>query len=133
MENRHVLSIVFPDPGADKKIAALKVPSGHVYTVERASAVLDSDLAADADSVVNIGLENGGTAGTATTDICSEVGGTAGWTANTPKDMSITDGSGDLAENEYLNVVYNEGGTVAPGRMTVIVEYVDGIGSKAAA
>lgn len=132
-EAKQLVSVQFVDPGADKLIAALRVPTGHQYTIEKAYAVLDTTLAANTANYVNISLENGGTAGTGTTAMGGTAGGTAGWTANTPQEISITAGSGKLTAGQWLNVSYDEEGTVAPGRFSVVIEYVDGIGSNAAA
>lgn len=133
MENRHVLTVVVYDPGQDAKIPVLRVPDDHVYTIEKAYAQLDRNLSGSTANYVAVNLENGGTAGTGTTDIGTAAGGTAGWTANTPKEITITDGSGDLTEGQWLVADYAETGSVTLGVLAVTVEYVDGVGSKAAA
>lgn len=129
--HRQVIPINITDPGADKRVPLLKVPTGHTYTVEAATIVADTTTAAATDNYFSATLENGGTAGTAQTAISSACGGTEGWTANTPKAVTITAGAGDLTAGQYLNLAYDESGTVAPGRLTVILEVVDGVGAKA--
>jgi hypothetical protein len=131
LENRHVVSVVIADPAADRKVNILRVPTGHTYTIEKAYAVADRVRAADATDYYSVSLENGGTAGTGTTAIGGTAGGTAGWVANTPQEITITSGSGDLTAGQWLNASYDEEGTVAPGNLTVCIEFVDGIGSKA--
>lgn len=119
------------DPGADKRVPLLRVPDKHTYTVERCDIVPDTTLSADTANYWQATLENGGASGTAQTLISGTAGGTPGWTANTPKNLSINSGSGDLTEGQYLNLNYNEEGTIAPGRFTVILEIADGVGAKA--
>lgn len=129
--DRIPIVVQITDPGADKRIPLLRVPAGHVYTVERCDIVPDTTVAASTADYWQASLENAGTSGTAQTNIGGTAGGTAGWTLNTPQNLSITSGSGDLAEGEYLNLKYNEEGTIAPGRFTVFLEVTDGVGSKA--
>lgn len=131
LENRNILSIVFADPTADKVIGLLRVPDKNSITVEDAYAVNDTALAASTANYVETSLENGGTSGTAATVISGTAGGTAGWAANVPQQMAPIAGSGKLTAGQWLNGRYAETGTVAPGRTTMVVEFVWGIGSKA--
>lgn len=125
------LAINISDPGASKRINLLRVPDDHNYTVERCDVVPDTNEAAAAGTYWQISLENGGTAGTAQTVISGTAGGTVGWTAQTPKNVSITAGSGKLTAGQWLVANYAETGTPAPGRFTINLEIRDGIGSKA--
>ncbi len=129
--HRFPVCINITDPGADKRIPLLRVPSKTQYTVESAYVVPDTAVTGATDNYWQASLENGGTAGTDQAGIGGTAGGTAGWAANTPQEISITSGSGDLAEGEYLNLKYDENGTVAPGRFTVVLEVVEGVGAKA--
>lgn len=131
MENRHVDTFTIYDPGQDAKVALLRVPEDHVYTVEKAYVTAERAINASTANYVDVNLLNGGTAGNGTTNIGSTVGGTAGWAANTPKEITITSGSGDLTAGQWLVANYAETGTVAPGVLSMTVEWVDGIGSKA--
>jgi len=125
------IAIQITDPGADMRIPLLRVPTGHTYTVERCDIVPDTTAAASTANYWEAALENAGVSGTAQAVISGTAGGTAGWVLNTPQNVTITAGSGDLTEGQYLNLKYNEEGTIAPGRFTVFLEVVDGIGSKA--
>jgi len=131
IENRHVLSVAIYDPGQDAKVPLLRVPDRHVFTVEKAFISADRTTAAHGTNYFAINLLNGGTPGTAATNIGGTAGGTGGWTANTAKEITITSGLGDLTEGQWLVANYAENGTVAPGVMTAVIEFVDGIGSKA--
>lgn len=130
---RQVASVVITDPGADKAVPILCAPSNDHITVEAAYVCADTSVSGSTVNYYSVNLLNGGTAGTGTTNIGSTVGGTAGWTANTPKTISITDGSGKLTDGQWLVANYAETGTVAPGRICVVVEYVRGVGASAAA
>ena len=131
LENRHVLSFAFPDPGADAIIPLLRVPTGHVYTIENAWMTVPTALGASTADYFAAFLYNGGTAGNGTTVISGTAGGTAGWAANTAQNLAITSGAGDLTAGQWLTLKYDETGTVAQLMTVVTVEYVDGIGSKA--
>ncbi|HNB50341.1 MAG TPA: hypothetical protein PK530_00280 [Anaerolineales bacterium] len=132
MSNRPLtITLNITDPGADKRIPLLRVPEKENYTIERFDVVPDTTTAASTANWWKLSLENGGTAGTAQTVIGGTVGGTAGWTANTPKTGTITAGSGRLTAGQWLNANYDENGTVAPGRFTINLEIRAGIGSKA--
>ena len=131
IENRHVLNVAIYDPGQDAKVPLLRVPDKHVFTIEKVFLATERTTAAHGTNYFAINLLNGGTAGTAATNIGGTAGGTGGWTANTAKEITVTSGLGDLAAGEWLVANYNENGTVAPGVIAAVIEYVDGIGSKA--
>lgn len=131
MENRKILTAVIYDPGQDAKVNLMRVPDDHTYTIEKVYAVADRTLAGATDNYFSVNLANGGTAGTGTDTIGSTAGGTEGWTANTPKEITITSGSGDLTAGQWLVANYAETGSVAPGVISLSIEYVDGIGSTA--
>jgi hypothetical protein len=128
---KEVITVNITDPGADKNVPLFRVPDGETYTIEAAHACPDTTTAAATDNYYQVALMNGGTAGTGTTVISGTAGGTVGWTANTPKELSITSGSGDLTEGQWAVAKYDEEGTVAPGRITISLTVVKGIGAKA--
>lgn len=131
MENRITISVPIYDPGQDSYVPILRVPTGHVYSIEAAYACADRAHGASTADYYMINLLNGGTAGTATTAISGTAGGTAGWAANTPKAMTPISGSGDLTAGQWLVASYQETGTAAPGIVTLSIELVDGIGAYA--
>ena len=133
MENRHVVSFILYDPGQDAIVPILRVPDDHVYTVEAAYATVDRTTAA-ATAYFTEQLYNADTPGTAVvTAVTDAVGGSLGWVANTAKTMTVVDGAGDLTAGQWLVVKHDETNAVTPGVISITVEYVDGIGSKAAA
>jgi hypothetical protein len=131
LENRKILTVIIPDATADKNFNVLRVPEKHTYTIEAAYVASNLDVAAHTANYMNVALMNGGTAGTSTDLISDSAGGTAGWALNVNKPLTIVSGSGDLTAGQVLVAKYDEEGTTAPGSLSLIVEYVDGIGSKA--
>ena len=53
--------------------------------------------------------------------------GTGDWTANVPRDFTISEGT--LDGGDYLCVGYIESGTIAPKNITVNFEWVNGVGA----
>jgi hypothetical protein len=128
---RQVAAINFTDPAADKYIPILRAPADSVITIESGAVCADTTMAADGTNFYTVALLNGGTAGTCTTAISDTVGNeTVAWTANTPKALTVVDGSGKLAAGEWLVAKYDETLTCAPGRVTVSIEFVAGLGAK---
>lgn len=133
MIQRHILTVPIYDPGQDSLIPLLKVPDDHLYTVEKATVTVDRAVAASETELFAATLLNGGTDQTGTAAISNAIGGAGGWEANTPVSFTITAGAGDLSAGQWLLFKYDETVTegIAPGLVTVSVEYVDGVGSKA--
>lgn len=129
--DRRILSVVIGDPGADSIFPLMRVPTGHQYTIEDAYASMEDDLAASTADFVDIGLYNAGTDGLQTDSIATAAGGTPGWSKNVAKQIAITDGSGKLTAGQWLACNYAETGTVTLPFVTIVVEYVDGIGANA--
>jgi len=128
---RFSVAVNITDPGADVRVPLLRVPTGEVYTVEDAYIVPDTAMSASTANYYQTALENANASGTAQTLISGTAGGTAGWAVNSPKQMAITEGLGDLSAGQYLNLKYDEEGTIAPGRFTVMLEVTRGHGGKA--
>lgn len=117
---------------ADIPIPVFVAPAGGA-TLRAAYAFSSTTLAAGSANYFHLTLLNGGTAGTATTAISSQLGGTAasgtapGWTAQKKETFSLTSGSEKLAAGEVLLVKYDETGTVAIADWTVVAEWTQGI------
>ena len=125
------MSVIIPDPGADKNYSILRVPAGRQYTIEDCYVVSQLDVAADGTAYFSVNLLNGGVAGTGTAVLSGTAGGTLGWALNVAKQVAPIAGSAKLTAGQWLVLKYDENGSVAPGDISVIVDYVDGIGSKA--
>lgn len=125
------VSVVIADPAADVTVPLLKVPTDKQYTIENGFASIAAVISGSTANYIEMTLVNMDTDGSGTDEISDTIGGTAGWAANAIKDFTVVAGSGKLTAGQILGVKYAETGTVAPKPMTVHVEVVDGIGSKA--
>ena len=131
LAHRKVASATVLDPGADLVFPVMVCPADHTVTVEKGWACVAKTIAASVTNFVTFTLINGGTAGTATTEIGAVTGGgTLGMVAYTPQAIAITAGSGRLTAGQFLMCKYDETSTVDPDAVSVIVEYVDGLGGK---
>ena len=126
---RESVTVYLPDPGADEKFPIFVAPSDHSITVEKVSFVVTGGLAASVLHYVQLSCENGGVAGTATSDLGGTAGGTLGWTDMVPQSFAPAAGSGRLLAGQVLVLDYAETGTVAPAGISVTVEYVHGLGA----
>lgn len=130
LAHRKVASVTVLDPAGDLVFPVLVAPAGiPSITVEKAWVSVSTTIAASVTNYVDFTILNGGTAGIATTDIGATAGGTTGMVANTQTALAITAGSGRLTEGQFLMCKYDENGAVAPGSVSVVVEYVDGLGA----
>jgi hypothetical protein len=122
-QNKHsvVASIDF-DPGADDVIPVFIAPLA--CEIESAKVVVTNVVNGSTANYFDLALLNGGSAGTATTQIGGTIGGTAGWTALAP--VAFTVSSGALAAGDIVTVKYNEEGTGTFASMIVQLDYVIG-------
>jgi hypothetical protein len=95
------------DPAADDDIYLFKAPEK--LEIISASMALNNALAGSTANYFDVALYNGGTAGTAVTAIAGTIGGTAGWSALTPKDFTVSNGT--VTANQVVYLRYNEEGT----------------------
>lgn len=126
---RKVASVVIPGGlTGDEKFPVLMAPASHKVTIEKATMILNDDISGSTASYATYVLLNGGTAGTATTAI-GTAGGTAGFTQYVPEAFTLADGSGQLDEGEVLVLSMDITGSVTAPDATLVIEYVDGLGS----
>ncbi len=124
------ISVHVGDPTEDRVVSLWRAPMA--CEILSAYVVDSKTLAAGTANYWEGHLENGGTAGTGTTAITANLGGTAaggtapGWTANTPQAYTVSEGT--LASGEWVNLDYDETGTVTPD-ITIIMNVVYGIGA----
>ncbi len=127
---RESLTVFLPDPAGDEKFPIFVAPSDHTVTIEKATFLMRGGVAANTANYLEISLENGGTAGTATTDLGGTVGGTIGFSDNVPQSFAPAAGSGRLLAGQVLVLDWNEiltGPNTALG-VSVTIEYVHGLG-----
>ena len=128
--NRESVSVFLPDGAGDEKFPVFVAPSDHSVTIEKVTFVIPTTIAASVLNHLELSLENGGTAGTATTDMGGTAGGTNGWTDNVPQSFEPAGGSGRLLAGEVLVVQWEETNTVGTiAGVCVTVEYVHGLGA----
>ena len=113
------------DSAGDESWLVWRAPTA--LEIKRAYAVSTGTTAGSTANYFSLQLQNGGQDGAGTAAVTAAAGGTPGWAADTPKQMSVSEGT--LAEGDWLKVVYNEEGTVAPGDLTVTLDYVLGTGA----
>ena len=107
-QNTKTLTVPFNyDPAADDDLYVFKAP--HQLEIVSASFACNNALAGSTANYFDLALYNGGTAGTATTAIAGTIGGTIGWSALTPKDFTISNGT--VTANQIVYLRYNEEGT----------------------
>lgn len=122
-QNTKILALyVDHDPAADDDLFLFKAP--HQLEIVSASMALNNALAGSPANYFDVALYNGGTAGTATNAVAGTIGGTAGWSALTPKDFTITNGTVTAGQIVYLR--YNEEGTGTFTAGVVQINYRDG-------
>lgn len=127
---QHTVTVVVSDPTADSIFPIWRVP-GEITKIEILEAWANSDTAVTlgngtgiALTMLDYGTAAAGNVGTVT----SVLGGTTiTWTANTPKEFTMSDGT--LDADDYLFLKYDETGTVAPVNLTVSFTWVSGVGA----
>jgi len=99
-------------PTADQRWNLVTVPHVTDPTGFECESYVGDGLAA-ATGEVTVGIEDGGATGTGTTDLDTPVGGTGGWTADTPKAHTILAAAADIDADDWVNFHYDETGTPA--------------------
>lgn len=97
------------DPAADDIMVVWRAPAA--CEVKSAYAIKSNALAAGTANYFSLQLRNGGAAGTATTAISDEIGGTVGWAALTPVAFTMTTTGKNLAAGDVVEIDYDETGT----------------------
>jgi hypothetical protein len=97
------------DPAADDVMPIWRVPDGVVARIRAAYATLVNDVAAHTGNYFKLKLMNGGTAGTATAALGSQIGGTAGWTGLKPVSFGVD--NAEVAGGNVIVLDYDETGS----------------------
>lgn len=122
-QNKHsVVAFIDNDPAADDVIALWVAPMA--CEILNAKVMVTNAVNGSTANYFDLALLNGGSAGTATTEIGGTIGGTGGWSALTP--VSFTISSGELASGDVVVLKYNEEGTGTFVSMAVQLDYVLG-------
>lgn len=122
-QSKHsVVAFVDFDPAADDVIPVFVAPLA--CEIESAKVIVTNVVNGSTANYFDLALLNGGSAGTATTQIGGTIGGTAGWTALLPVSFTVSEGA--LAAGDVVALKYNEEGTGTFASMLVQLDYVLG-------
>lgn len=122
--NTKITSITIPDPAGDATIPVFKAPAVGA-TILNAYASMSAAIAANGSNLVTCSLIDGGQDGSGTTQIAVRTGGASvGWDALELHALTVSADS--LDGGDQLLFKYDETGTVAPGYVTVVVEWTAG-------
>lgn len=124
--NHNVTTFTWSDQTADEVFGVMVAPFGGM-TVKAAYAIPTATVTASTANYYTLTLLDGGATGTATTAI-GTAGGTGGWTDVTKATFTINTSLDNLDAGDCLMVQYDEEGTVAPGEVTLVIEWVHGEG-----
>lgn len=119
---KSVVAFVDFDPAADDVIPLWIAPLA--CEIEAAKVIVTNAVNGSTANYFDLALLNGGSAGTATTQIGGTIGGTAGWTALAPVPFTISNGA--VAAGDVVTLKYNEEGTGTFASMLVQLDYVTG-------
>lgn len=118
IKNSVVASIDW-DPAADDFLPVWVAPQA--CELVGAKVVVANVVASHTANYFSLALINGGTAGTATTEIGGTIGGSTGWTALLP--VAFTLSNGTIAAGEVVTLKYDEEGTGTFSAMMVQLDY----------
>lgn len=121
--NTNITTVVFPDQAGADVIPGFRAPAVGA-TILRAVAIADATFDADGSNHFTVSLIDGGADGTGTDAMAAAGGASVDWTADTEKELTITAASVD--GSDWVHVSYAETGTVAPGNVTVCIEWTAG-------
>lgn len=119
-----VVIAISEDPAADQIYPVWRAPAA--CEVKGAYAIVTETLAAGTTNYYSVQLINGGSAGTATTAISDEIGGTAGWTTLAPKTFTMTATGKNLAAGDVVTLDYDETGTGTFGMIVIQLDVTYG-------
>ena len=121
--NTHFTTIVFVDQAGDDVIHGFRAPEVGA-TVLRAVIIPNATFNADGSNHYTVTLIDGGATGTGTTTMATVGGASVDFTADTEAEMTI---SADAVDgSDWIHAKYIETGTVAPGDITVCIEWTAG-------
>ena len=121
--NTHFTTVSFPDQAGADVIPGFRAPAVGA-TILRAVIIPDATFDADGSNHYTVTLIDGGATGIGT-DVLATVGGASvDYVADTEKEMTISSDSVD--GSDWIHVSYAETGTVAPGNITVCIEWTAG-------
>ena len=121
--NTKITTLWFPDQTTADMSPGFRAPAVGA-TILRAVIIPDATFDADASNHYTVTLVDGGATGTGTTTIATVGGASVDFVADTEAEMTISTDSVD--GSDWVHVKYIETGTVAPGNITVCIEWTAG-------
>lgn len=122
-QNTKILTFAIDfDPNSDDQLYLFKAPQQ--MEIVSASFACNNAVAASTANYFNLQIKNGGTAFSGTALITNSIGGTPGFSALTPVDFTISNGTVTAGQTVYLD--YDETGTGTFTAGVVQINYRDG-------
>ena len=121
--NTNIFTTTFPDQAGSDIIPGFKAPAVGA-TILRAYCISDATFDADGSNHYTVSITDGGATGIGTTDIGAFGGASVDTVADTENVITMTTDSVD--GNDWIMISYDETGTVAPGNITVVIEWTAG-------
>lgn len=121
--NTKIFTVSFPDQAGDDVIPGFKAPEVGA-TILNAYFISDATFDADGSNHYTVSILDGGATGTGTTSMGSFGGASVDTVADTENVIAMTSDSVD--GGDWIMIDYDETGTVAPGNITVCIEWTAG-------
>lgn len=130
-DNVHSQIVVIADPQADGTFPIWKAPTRNAkIEILEAWASVDTAVTDGVGTAFTLRLLDYGSAGTAVGGTITATLGAAGtgdWSANVPRTFTISEGT--LDGGDYICLLYDETGTIAPKNITIGFNWVSGVGA----
>ena len=121
--NTKIFTTTFPDQAGADVIPGFKAPAVGA-TILSAYCISDATFDADGSNHYTVSIIDGGATGVGTTSMGSFGGASVDTVADTQNTITMTTDSVD--GGDWIHVSYAETGTVAPGNITVVIEWTAG-------
>jgi hypothetical protein len=116
-------SVVINDPAADLTVPVLIAPAVGL-TILNAYVACSTAVDADGSNHIALSLLDGGADGTGTTALATFGGASVDYGAGELNAMTVAVDAVD--GGDHIMLKYDETGTVAPGRVTLVIEWTAG-------
>lgn len=120
----NVTTVTLPDPAAASLVTLIVKAPAVGAKLQAAYASCSAAIASHATNIVTVEVLDGGSDGTGTTSMGSFGGASTAWAAGEANALTLTQTGVD--GGDHLMFKYSEGGTVAPGYVTLTLEWTPG-------
>jgi hypothetical protein len=97
-----------------------------VSAIEAEGAVVGG-VASHASNKAALNFNDGGAAGTGTTNLATDLGDSDGFTDVTPQSFTMSTSASDINPDDWINGDYDESGTLTPVAVSMHLSYVFGV------